>query len=539
MRGFADLYEALDATTSTNAKVEAMAAYFRTAPPEDAVWALYFLTGRRLKRLLPSRALDEWTVALTSLPPWLIGECYAAVGDFAETIALLVGGPGAPDGQDVPLGTWIERLQSLPTLDEAAQFEQISTWWRELPRRELYLLNKLVTGELRVGVSDTLVVRALAQAASLPTGTLSHRLMGTWEPTAAYFRQLVSHETTADDLSKPYPFYLASPLDRPLEALGALSDWLVEWKWDGIRGQLLRRGGNVYLWSRGEELITHRFPELAALAEGLPDGTVMDGEVLAFEKGQPLPFSRLQRRIGRQKLTPRVLAEAPAVFMAYDLLEEGGQDLRALPLQERRDRLAKVVASRGPPLLLSSPVPLPEDAGWDALEPLRRQSRERNVEGFILKRRDSPYGTGRKKGDWWKWKVDPFSIDAVLVYAQPGSGRRASLFTDCTFAVWHEGNLLPVAKAYSGLTDEEIAELDRWIRAHTLERFGPVRAVEPVHVFELHFEAIARSSRHKSGIAVRFPRIARWRKDKPAAEADTLGNLHLLLEQYGAAEDEP
>lgn len=533
MKTFAQLYEALDATTSTNAKVEAMAAYFQVARPEDAVWALFFLTGRRLKRLLPNRSLDSWTVALTGLPHWLIGECYDAVGDFAETISLLVESGTAAPTPELPLAEWIVRLQSLPELDEAAQFQQVSRWWRELPRRELFLLNKLVTGELRVGVSDTLVVRALAQATGLPAASLSHRLMGSWEADGAFFRQLISPDTTPDELSRPYPFCLASPLDRPLEALGAPEEWQVEWKWDGIRGQLLHRSQEIFLWSRGEELITPRFPEVVAAARGLPDGTVLDGEVLAYENDSPLPFSRLQRRIGRQKLSPQVLAEAPVVFMAYDLLEEAGEDLRALPLSQRRARLQRLVEGGAPQLRLSPVVP---PGPWAQLEPLRAGSRERNVEGFILKRLDSPYGTGRKKGDWWKWKVDPFSIDAVLVYAQPGSGRRASLFTDYTFAVWSGEELLPIAKAYSGLSDVEIAELDRWVRAHTRERFGPVRAVEPVQVFELHFEALARSSRHKSGIALRFPRISRWRTDKPAAEADTLANLELLLDRYGAAD---
>jgi len=534
VRGFADLYDALDATTSTLAKVEAMAAYFREAPPEDAAWALYFLTGRRLKRLVPARLLDEWTLSLTGLPPWLAGECYDAVGDFAEAIALLVDGAvERRASEDVALGTWIERLLHLAEVDPAEQRALVAAWWSELPRRELYLFVKLVTGELRVGVSDTLVVRALSKVTGLEPRAIAHRLMGTWEPSADFFRGLVSKDTRPEDVSRPYPFFLASPLDRKFEELGDPSEWLVEWKWDGIRGQLIHRQGEVFLWSRGEELITHRFPEVEGAGRKLPPGTVLDGEVLAYAGGAPLPFSRLQHRIGRQKLTPRILAEAPVVFMAFDLLEEEGRDVRDLPLSERRRRLEALIADRDPALKLSPRVDpaaeRPSEPYWAALGALRDTSRERNVEGFLLKRLASAYGSGRKKGDWWKWKVDPFTIDAVLIYAQPGHGRRATLFTDYTFALWDKGELVPVAKAYSGLSDEEIDALDRWIRAHTLERFGPVRRVEPSQVFELHFEGIARSGRHRSGIAVRFPRIHRWRTDKPAAEADAVQSLEALL----------
>src|SRR5262249_27456617 len=282
--------------------------------------------------------------------------------------------------------------------------------------------------------------------------------------------------------------------------------------------------GQTWLWSRGEELITHRFPEIAAAATHLPDGTVLDGEILAFQDDRPLPFSALQQRIGRQKQVAQIMRAVPAVFVAYDVLEMDGRDLRGAPLSDRRDALLRLVA--GGVLRVSEEVAAPT---WDALAELRRESRARGVEGFILKRRNAPYGVGRKKGAWWKWKIDPFTIDAVLIYAQPGNGRRASLLTDYTFGVWDEGQLVPIAKAYSGLSNTEIETLDAWIRRHTVERHGPVRAVEPVQVFELGFEAIAPASGHKSGIAVRFPRMLRWRTDKPAREADTLDTLRGLL----------
>jgi DNA ligase-1 len=556
MRRFADLYDAIDRTTSTNAKVAALVDYLSAAPPGDAAWALFFLTGRRLKRLLPSRLLHEWTLEMTGLPAWIVEASYAEAGDYAEAIALLVDGraPGestraaAPPRRrraasqtslfdeirqevdhtavDLSLADWIEqRILPLREADDEERRVRVMTWWSRLERRELFLLNKLLTGEFRVGVSHTLVVRAVAQLASLPPAVVEHRLMGTWEPSAAAFATVVGPEGPADDPSRPYPFYLASPLDDPVETLGARDEWLVEWKWDGIRAQLIHRAGEVFLWSRGEELITDRFPEITAAGRRLPEGTVLDGEIVAFGEGMPRSFADLQQRIGRQRRVREVAEGIPVVFLAYDLLEDGGRDIREASMRDRRDRLLSVV-SEGGILRISEEVEAPT---WDALAELRRDSRARGVEGLMLKRWSSTYRPGRKRGDWWKWKIEPFTMDAVLMYAQPGSGRRATVFTDYTFAVWHDGELVPVAKAYSGLSDDEIDELDRWIRRHTTERFGPVSAVEPVYVFELGFEAIARSTRHKSGIAVRFPRILRWRKDKPAAEADTLEALERLI----------
>jgi DNA ligase-1 len=557
VKRFADLYDAIDRTTSTNAKVAALVAYLSAAPPADAAWALFFLTGRRLKRLLPSRLLHEWTLERTAWPEWLVEASYAEAGDFAEAIALLVSANGAPASPvrrrtaaaqallfdepepatdhtqvDLSLAEWLEtRILPLRDVDDEERRVRVMTWWSHLERRELFLLNKLLTGEFRVGVSHTLVVRALAQVASLPPAVVEHRLMGNWEPSAGVFAALVGPEGPADDPSRPYPFCLASPLDDAAEGLGPRDEWLVEWKWDGIRAQLVRRGGEVFLWSRGEELITDRFPEIAAAAAGLPDGTVFDGEIVAYADGAPRPFADLQQRIGRQRRVREVAAGIPVVFLAFDVLEDRGRDVRDQPLRDRRARLVEIVRAGfqvGPAagLRISEEIAA---AAWDALATLRRQSRHRGVEGLMLKRWTSPYRPGRRRGDWWKWKIEPFTMDAVLVYAQPGSGRRATVFTDYTFAVWRDGELVPVAKAYSGLSDEEIDELDRWIRRHTIERFGPVSAVEPVHVFELGFEAIARSTRHKSGLAVRFPRILRWRKDKPAREADTLATLEQLV----------
>jgi DNA ligase-1 len=527
VKRFSALYEALDRTTSTNAKVAALVAYFRTAPAADAAWAVFFLTGRRLKRVVPSAGLRAWSQDVTGMPDWLLGECYSAAGDFGELVALALDAvPPGPPEPDLPLATWVEdRLLPLQSADPDAQRTMVIGWWLGLPRGERFLLNKLLTGEFRVGVSHTLVVRALATAAGSEPTIIAARMMGDWTPSADWFSTLTTAGRSVSDASQPYPFYLASPLEGDPSALGDPSEWLVEWKWDGIRAQLIRRAGETWLWSRGEELITHRFPEITAAATHLPDGTVLDGEVLAFTGGRPMPFSALQQRIGRQKQIAQVMRAVPVVFVTYDVLELDGRDIREQPLQARRDALMTLIGAESV-LRVSEAVTFD---GWAALAQLRLESRERGVEGFMLKRRDSAYGVGRRKGGWWKWKIDPLTVDAVLIYAQPGNGRRASLLTDYTFGVWDEGRLVPVAKAYSGLSNAEIEEMDKWIRRHTIERHGPVRAVEPTQVFELGFEAIAPSTRHKSGVAVRFPRMLRRRTDKPAAEADTLDTLRKLM----------
>jgi DNA ligase-1 len=563
MKRFAALFAAIDQTNSTNAKVEAMVEYFRAAPPADAAWAVFFLTGRRLKRLVAGAAVSDWIAAATGVKAWLLGECYAVVGDGAETAALLLDQMPTVVSGDVPLASWVEdRILPLRHADADDQQIRIIDWLRGLERWQRFTLLKLLTGEFRVGVSQTLVVRALAQAGGLPVTTVAARLMGDWTPAAPWFGSLLSADVTSDDLSRPYPFCLASPIDNdvvsaePLAALlGDLAAWQIEWKWDGIRAQIVKRAGAVHLWSRGEELITERFPEVSDAAAALPDGTVLDGEVLAFAGDRPLPFAALQQRIGRQTQVARKARDIPVVFMTYDVLERDGVDVRGEPLSMRRPWLEQLIAAL--PAAAETPVargahapllpfedddgaapqaagvirvsPTLEAADWNDLVGRRSESRERGVEGLMFKRLDSAYGVGRKRGDWWKWKIDPHTIDAVLIYAQPGSGKRASLLTDYTFGLWENGELVPVAKAYSGLSNAEIDEMDKWIRRHTVERFGPVRHVEPVHVFELGFEAIAKSSRHKSGVAVRFPRMLRWRRDKTAADADSLETLRRMI----------
>lgn len=528
MKRFARLFAELDNTTKTNAKIAAMVEYFTAADPADAAWAVHFLSGNRPKRLIPVRRLAGWAMEVGQVPDWLFEECYNAVGDLAETIALLL--PDPAEISDLPLHRWVEeRLLPLAGEDEETQRAVILDAWSSLGDTERFVWNKLITGAFRVGVSRRLVVRALARTGEVEAAAVAHRLMGSWEPTAERFRRLLSAETDDVDLSRPYPFFLAHALEGEVEDLGDPELWQVEWKWDGIRAQLIRRRGTTYIWSRGEELITDRFPELAEAAALIPDGTVLDGEILPWADERPLPFSQLQRRIGRKRLGPKILAEVPVVLVVYDLLEEDGVDRRERPLRERRARLEKLLrperfAGR---FRLS---PLARAKQWEQIRIAYGEARERTAEGLMLKRLDAPYGVGRRKGPWWKWKVEPFTVDAVMIYAQAGHGRRASLYTDYTFAVWHEKELVPFAKAYSGLTDTEIRRLDSWIRRNTLERFGPVRAVVPEQVFELAFEGIQPSPRHKSGVAVRFPRIARWRTDKPAAEADSLETLRRLMD---------
>lgn len=553
MKQFTDLYTALDATTKTNEKIAAMREYFESAEPADAAWAIYFLTGRKPKQLMQIPKLVGLAITAAGIPQWMFAESYDAVGDIAETIALLL--PQSIESSNLPLSVWIEeRLLALRGASDDEQYQSVLRAWNELDESQRFIWNKLLTGAFRVGVSQQLVIRALSLVSGIEPSVIAHRLMGTWEPTPAFFLQLLAPETTDTDISRPYPFYLAYPLEKaPEETLGDVQEWQAEWKWDGIRSQLIRRGRQSFIWSRGEELISERFPELIEDSLLLPDGTVIDGEILPWKEANVLPFAQLQLRIGRKTLTKKILTDVPVILMVYDLLELDGVDIRSRPLAERRALLVRLLqgitgnntSSEQLKIVDAAPVipacqrlserlrisPTVDVDSWPQLSEARENSRSLNVEGLMLKRLSSPYKVGRQRGDWWKWKVNPFTMDAVLIYAQRGSGKRASLYTDYTFGVWDKGNLVPIAKAYSGLTDDEIRQVDLFVRQNTIEKFGPVRTVKPQLVFELAFEGIQKSSRHKCGIAVRFPRMLRWRTDKPAEEADTLENLAALLQE--------
>ncbi len=531
MKRFAALYTAIDSTTSTNPKTQALVDFFSAAHPRDAAWAAWFLTGHKPKQAVPTKRLHIWAAEAAALPLWLFEESYDAVGDLAETIALVLP-PPLDETVDEPLHVWIEeRVLPLRELPEAEQKHRLLSYWGSLDQTERFVFNKLITGAFRVGVSELLVMRALAAVSGIDAKVIAHRLMGEWPPTEAAWRALLSADTGETDLSKPYPFFLAHPLEDSPERLGAREDWLEEWKWDGIRAQLVKRQGKAFLWSRGDEPIAHQFPEICEEAVRLPD-CVLDGEVLAWRDGRVQPFAALQKRLGRKNPGKKILAENPVAFLVYDLLEFAGEDWRARPLHERRQKMKDAIEAipGGSRFEVSSLVRAPS---WETLAIARGRSREMGTEGLILKRRDSPYGVGRTRGDWWKWKIEPLTLDAVLIYAQRGHGKRASLYTDYTFGLWKDGELVPFAKAYSGLSDEEIRGVDAFIRKNTLEKFGPVRTVKPEMVFELAFEGIQRSARHKSGIAVRFPRMLRIRSDKKIADADCVESALKLLNQSG------
>jgi DNA ligase-1 len=531
MRQFAELFMQLDRTNKTNAKVELLKNYFLTATGEDKMWALALFTGRRPTFKINRTQVKEWAAEEAGIPTWLFQESYHSVGDLGETISLLL--PRATNATaERSLSEWFQYLRRLPTMTDTDKKAHIIQAWSQLSQHETFVFNKLLMGSFRIGVSQTLVVRALAEATNTDANVVAHRIMGNWDPLTTDFKSLILAEGENDHASRPYPFFLAYPIEGDVAALGNPEQWLVEWKWDGIRSQIIFRNNELFIWTRGEELSTDKFPELHFLAGILPEGTVLDGEIVGYLGNKPLPFNVLQTRIGRKNLSKKVLQEAPVAFIAYDMMEAHGVDIRNYSQEQRRGELENLhsTISSSSVFLLSPLIPFQT---WEDLHVLHPTSRENVAEGFMIKRKSGAYQVGRKKGDWWKWKIDPLSIDAVLIYAQKGSGRRAEFFTDYTFAVWGEdGRLVPFAKAYSGLTDAEIRQVDHFIKRNVVEKFGPVRTVKPELVFEIGFEGINASTRHKSGIAVRFPRILRWRKDKKAEEADTLEHLKDILYQF-------
>ena len=542
MKEFAILIDEVSASTKTTDKVNAIINYFNHADDEDKIWMLALFTGRRPKRTVNSSRLHDWCAEIAGIPLWLFEESYSAVGDLSETIALIL--PESSNKSDKPLHYWMHYLIDLDGKEEYEKKEAIAAAWQQLGTRERFVFNKLMSASFRIGVSGTLVINALAKHYHTDAQVMSHRLSGNWDPQHITFRELITGEHVDTDASKPYPFYLAYPLEEEISNLGEPTDWQAEWKWDGIRGQIIKRKGEIFVWSRGEELMTDKFPEYASLKHLLPDGTALDGEIICFKDGKPLPFSLLQTRIGRKNIGKKVLQDAPVGFLMYDLLEYKGEDLRHTSQAERRSMLenlyqtlevdfaAKTGKTSNEFVLQLSP--LIQFNNWDELTQLRLQSRDMGSEGLMLKKKDAIYQAGRKRGDWWKWKVDPLSIDCVLVAAQKGHGRRANLYTDYTFAVLDDqNNLVTFTKAYSGLTDKEFLQVDAFIKRNIIEKFGPVRTVKPELVFEIGFEGIAESKRHKSGVAVRFPRMLRFRKDKPVEEINTLNDLKALLQIYG------
>jgi DNA ligase-1 len=521
----------LGRSSKTLEKMEALTEYFTVADNRDKVWVIALFSGRRPKRILNASYLRLWCQELTALPEWLFEESYHTVGDLAETISLLLPAREEEDENLETLSFFLRKIIALEKQPDPVKKEFVTETWKRMTRDEIFVFNKLLTGNFRIGVSQKTIVNALSKLVNLEPSVIAHRVSGRWDPETTGFEELLSEESSLADLSKPYPFFLAYALSGNVEDLGDEKEWQAEWKWDGIRGQLIKREGEIFVWSRGEELMTEKFPEYFSLKQVLPDGLVLDGEIIPSIENKPLPFALLQTRIGRKNITKKNLQEVPIAFFCYDIMEYGGQDIRSEPLRRRREVLEEILAQAEHPSLLISPLIYFDN--WEQLKALREDSRVMGAEGLMLKRLSSEYQVGRKTGDWWKWKIDPLVIDAVMIYAQKGHGRRSNLYTDYTFAVKDGDKLVSFAKAYSGLTDREIAQVDAFVRKNSIEKFGPVRTVKPELVFEIAFEGIAASNRHKSGVALRFPRINRWRHDKKAEEINTLADLKKMLEVYG------
>ncbi|AZQ43475.1 ATP-dependent DNA ligase [Nonlabens ponticola] len=581
MKQFAELIRTIDGTNKTTLKVAALTEYFNTAPEDDKLWTIAILSHRRPKRPVNTTLMREWAIEISGIPMWLFEESYHIVGDLAETIALIL--PTTSEPSDKSLSTIVSELIELRKKPDEEKKAYLQENWLKLNYYERFVFNKIMTGSFRIGVSQKLMTRALAASTGIDQDVLAHKLMGSWTGENTTFQELVFEDNEVAMRGKPYPFYLAYAIEGDVADLGDVQDWSMEHKWDGIRSQSIIRSGELFVWSRGEELVTDKYPEFQKFLDVIPDGTVIDGEILPYKDGEIMNFNDLQTRIGRKTVGKKLLADVPVVVVAYDLLEWQGKDIRDMAFQDRRKILEELVdavmdgipyedpksnpvssdirdtdggsdqpnvsdqkilkpvqddnsnsisssSSDLVPLLLSETMSF---NSWKEAAEEREKSQERRSEGLMIKRKDSPYLVGRKKGDWWKWKVDPFSVDAVLTYAMRGHGRRANLFTDYTFGLWQDGELVTFAKAYSGLTDAEFRKVDAWIKKNTLERFGPVRSVTPHHVFEIAFEGIAPSKRHKSGVATRFPRIVRWRQDKPIEEANTLDDLKALIPTDG------
>lgn len=528
MKAFAELFAELDTTNKTNAKLDILKKYLAEAPDEDKLWLLALFSGKRPRRQVTTTQLRQWAAEAANIPDWLFEESYHITGDLAETLSLIL--PSPTDTHNQTLSQWIDFLQSLGELDEESKKANLMDAFAQLSAQERFVFIKLMTGGFRIGISQQLITRAVAEVCQLDKAEVAHRLTGDWHPQQTTFRQLIFGKNITQAASKPYPFCLAHPLDEEkICELGAPDEWLAEWKWDGIRGQLIVRQGQIFIWTRGEELVTDKYPELMPLAAQLVS-CVLDGELMAWQNDAPLPFAELQKRIGRKTVSKKLLSEVPVVFVAYDLLEYQDSDLRNRPLAERRQLLEQLIAQSTHPALRISPTV--GFQSWNELAAVRQTARKYTAEGLMLKKLSSTYQTGRVRGYWWKWKVQPLSIDGVLIYAQKGHGRRATLYTDYTFGVWDGDKLVTFAKAYSGLTDQEIAQVDAFVKKNTLEKFGPVRTVKPELVFEIGFEGIQPSNRHKSGVALRFPRILRWRTDKKPEDANTLADLQVLAAAF-------
>lgn len=525
MKLFAQFINALESTNKQTAKTQAIHNFLNEASEYDKKWLLALFTGKKPKRPVSTTLLKQWTLEITNIPEWLFVESYGAVGDLGETIALLL--PPQTSSNDKPLHQWMTEINNLRSLSEVEKKEYVLKSWSQLSTQECFIFNKLIGGSFRVGISSKGMINALAQYYALDESAVAHSIMGDWDMDNISFESLIKGEYTDTQLSKPYPFCLAYPLEGGIESLEDLEQWQIEYKWDGIRGQIIKRKEEIFIWSRGEELVTDQFPELVNAITTIPGDFVIDGEILAIRDHTVLNFAELQKRLNRKNLTKKILEEIPIGFYTYDLLEINNIDIRDQKLQERRTQLQSLLSDH-----LSNTIQLStiiESKVLKTIKSLRASARDINSEGLMLKHLSSAYHTGRKKGDWWKWKIDPLTIDAVLIYAQKGSGRRSGYYTDYTFAIKDGEQLVTIAKAYSGLTDKEIQEVSKFVNKNAIEKFGPVRTVKPELVFEIAFEGIGYSSRHKAGVALRFPRILRWRKDKTLDDIDDINSVKALI----------
>jgi DNA ligase-1 len=526
LRRFAELIQQLEMSNKTNDKIAALVSYFNEADDLDKPFVIAMFTGKKPKRPVNTSLIRQWATELSGIPEWLFAESYHSVGDLSETIALVL--PPPEHLTNRKLHEWINDLAALYSKSEEEKKAFILNAWNSLEAQERFIFNKLISGNFRIGVSNKMLVNALAKQSDTEANKIMHSIMGKWEPREITYQDLVGGAHVNTDSSWPYPFCLAYALEMEPSSLGQPEEWQAEWKWDGIRGQIVKRNGELFIWSRGEELVTAQFPELHFLVDELKDGTVLDGEILSVKDGNVQAFSVLQQRLNRKTINKVQLNDAPIGFYTYDILEYQGEDLRDQTMAYRRDLLEKVINSiDNTEVIFLSPVISFES--WEQLAEIRQGARDINSEGIMLKKSQSLYHAGRKRGDWWKWKINPYTVDTVMIYAQKGSGRRANFFTDYTFAVRDGDKLITIAKAYSGLTDKEIKEVNSFVVKNAVEKFGPVRTVKPELVFEIAFEGIAESKRHKAGLALRFPRIARWRKDKKADEINTLDDLRQLL----------
>ena len=537
MRNFATLFKELDETAQADLKIEALINYFKKVPPEDLAWTVSLLLGRKIKQVISVKRLRKWSVELTQIPDWLLAECLNNVGDLAETISLIL--PFEGNSENIPLHVWIEQcIFPLKDQQEEIQKEKIVSFWHQLNSVERFLFNKLVTGSFHVDIPPKLIIKALSSFCSLNEKYISQRLIGNWVPTAGFFNFLCTSNVSDTMANIPYPFNPVVQLDLKVEDLGNINQWLFEWKWNGIRSQIIKRENKVFIWSHDEDLLNDSFPELYELGSILPDGTVIEGIIIPIRDNILLPSAELKKRIAKRYPVKKILSDIPVSFVAFDLLEFDKEDIRNKSLNQRRNLLKEILNDITDKRIILSGVV--ECNSWKDLKIARSEAGKKSVDGLMLKRLYSPYSIGSETivsamqsgiltTNWYKWKNDPLTINAILLYARLEQGSTSPLFKEYTFALWHDGKLIPFAKTSSGLTDEEIIQVDSFIRKNTLGKFGPVRTVKPELVFKLEFDGIQKSSRNKSGIVVLSPHITRWHHYKKIEEAGSLNSLTILL----------